>query len=315
MKTKYLYAFLGIFLMVFSACSDNDTTEAGVGRLTIQLTDAPFPLDLISEANVTIYKIEARQKYDSDEENSTMEEGENMDDDSDDMHDGNAIVVLMEEEMNVNLLDLTNGITETLVNTEIPAGTYDQLRVYAKGINVVMNDEEGTTYDLKVPSGEQSGIKIKIKPAITIAGGLSADLLLDFDVSRSFVPRGNIRDMSKFNGFIFKPVIKVSNMATAGTLAGVVTDMADGTALAGAQITVSQNGEEITSSFTDETGAYMIMGLDPGEYDVFASLELPTSEEEDAPTELYASPEESILIVVGNKTVRNFELDLTMPEL
>jgi uncharacterized surface anchored protein len=314
MKTNYLYAFLGILLIVFTGCSDNDATENGVGRLSIQLTDAPFPLDLISEANVTIYKIEARQKNDT-EYDSSMEEGENMDDDSEDMHNGNAIVVLMEEQISVNLLDLTNGVTELLVDTEIPAGTYDQLRVYAKGINVVMNDEEGTTYDLKIPSGEQSGIKIKIKPALTIVGGLSADLLLDFDVSRSFVPRGNIRNMSKFNGFIFKPVIKVSNMATAGTLAGVVTDMADGTVLEGAQITVSQNGEEITSSFTDETGAYMIMGLDPGDYDVFASIELPTSEEEDAPTELYASPEESISIVVGNKTVRNFELDLTMPEL
>ena len=312
MKTNYLYAFLGILLIVFTGCSDNDATENGVGRLSIQLTDAPFPLDLISEANVTIYKIEARQKNDT-EYDSSMEEGENMDDDSEDMHNGNAIVVLMEEQISVNLLDLTNGVTELLVDTEIPAGTYDQLRVYAKGINVVMNDEEGTTYDLKIPSGEQSGIKIKIKPALTIVGGLSADLLLDFDVSRSFVPRGNIRDMSKFNGFIFKPVIKVSNLATAGTMAGVVTDKEDGAALAGATITVSQNDEIITTSLTDDTGAYMIMGLDPGEYVVFASLELPSSEEEDAPLELYASPEESIMIVVGNKTIMNFEVDLTTP--
>jgi hypothetical protein len=312
MKTTYLYAFLGILLMVFTGCTDNETTEAGVGRLTIQLTDAPFPLDLISEANVTIYKIEARQKNDT-ENDSSMEDEETMNDESEDMHDGNAIVVLMEEEISVNLLDLTNGMTESLVDTEIPAGTYDQLRVYAKGINVVMNDEEGTTYDLKIPSGEQSGIKIKIKPALTIVGGLSADLLLDFDVSRSFVPRGNIRDMSKFNGFIFKPVIKVSNLATAGTMAGVVTDKEDGAALAGATITVSQNDEIITTSLTDDTGAYMIMGLDPGEYVVFASLELPSSEEEDAPLELYASPEESIMIVVGNKTIMNFEVDLTTP--
>jgi uncharacterized surface anchored protein len=312
MKTAYLYAFLGILLMVFTGCTDNETTEASVGRLTIQLTDAPFPLDLISEANVTIYKIEARQKGDAEYDSSMADEG-NMENESEDMHDGSGIVVLMEEEISVNLLDLTNGVTESLVDREIPAGTYDQLRVYAKGINVVMNDEAGTTYDLKIPSGEQSGIKINIKPALTIAGGLSADLLLDFDVSRSFVPRGNIRDMSKFNGFIFKPVIKVSNLSTAGTLAGVVTDKEDGAALAGATITVSQNDEIITTSLTDDTGAYMIMGLDPGEYVVFASLELPSSEEEDAPIELFASAEESIMIVVGNKTVWNFEIDLTTP--
>ncbi len=277
MKTKYLYAFLGILFMVFTGCTDNDATENGVGRLTIQLTDAPFPLDLISEANVTIYKIEARQKDDT-EDDSSMEDEDNMENESDDMHDGSSFVVLMDEEMTINLLDLINGVTETLVDREIHAGTYDQVRVYAKGINVVMNDEDRTTYDLKVPGGEQSGIKIKIKPALTIEGGLSADLLLDFDVSRSFVPRGNIRDMSKFNGFIFKPVIKVSNLATAGTLAGVVTSEADGTVLAGAQITVSQKDQDgeieiITTSLTDDTGAYMIMGLASGIYDVTADLE------------------------------------------
>jgi uncharacterized surface anchored protein len=299
MKTKYLYAFLGIFLMVFTGCSDSEATEVGVGRLTIQLTDAPFPLDLISEANVTIYKIEARQKGDTENDLSMEDEG-TMEDESEDMHDGNAIVVLMEEDITINLLYLTNGVTESLVDREILAGTYDQLRVYAKGINVVMNDEEGTTYDLKVPSGEQSGIKIKIKPALTIAGGLSADLLLDFDVSRSFVPRGNIRDMSKFNGFIFKPVIKVSNLSTAGTLAGVVTDKEDGAALVGATITVSQNDEIITTSLTDDTGAYMIMGLDPGDYEVTAALDLYDT-----------STVGPIEIVVGNKTVLNFELSLT----
>jgi len=296
MKTKYLYALLGLFLIVFIGCTDNDATENGVGRLTIQLTDAPFPLDLISEANVTIYKIEARQKDDT-EDDSFMENEGNMEDESEDMHDGTSIVVLMEEEMTINLLDLTNGVTENLVNTEIPAGTYDQVRVYAKGINVVMNDDEGTTYDLKVPSGEQSGIKIKIKPALTIAGGLSSDLLLDFDVSRSFVPRGNIRDMSKFNGFNFKPVIKVSNMATAGTLAGVVTSSADGTALEGVQVTVSRDGEEITSSFTDETGAYMIMGLDSGIYDVTADID-----------GFDPKTEAGIEIFASNKTIIDFSL-------
>lgn len=305
MKTKYINAILGLFLFVFAGCTENNATETGVGRLTIQLTDAPFPLELISEANVTIYKIEARQKDNSEEEDSTMEEGESMGDETEDMDSDNSFVVLMEEETNINLLTLTNGVTETLVNTEIPAGTYDQLRVYAKGINVVLNDEDATTYDLKSPSGEQSGIKILIKPALEIVGGLSADLLLDFDVSRSFVPRGNIRDMSKFNGFNFKPVIKVSNMATAGTLYGAVntieaeTETETAVALEGVQISVSQDGEVITTSFTDSTGAYMIMGLDAGIYDVMAELEGYDSQSA-----------EGVEIVAGNKTFLNFELVL-----
>ncbi len=53
---------------------------------------------------------------------------------------------------------------------------------------------------------------------------------------------------------------------------------------------------------TDDTGAYMIMGLDPGDYEVTAALDLYDT-----------SAVETINIVVGNKTVWNFELDLTNP--
>src|SRR5690606_40644847 len=133
------------------------------------LTDAPFPHDLVVEANVTIFKIDARNIA---MESDTETEGEMADE------TGSLFTVLMEQEIEVNLLNLTNGITETLVDTEVPNGTYDLVRVYVKGINVVLTD--GTTYDLKVPSGEQTGIIIFIKPGITVAGNLCTDLLLIF---------------------------------------------------------------------------------------------------------------------------------------
>jgi hypothetical protein len=107
----------------------------------------------VAEANVTIFKIDARNK----------------DEETDD-----SFVVLMEQEIKVNLLELTNGITETLVDTEVPVGMYDLVRVYVKGVNVVLTD--GTSYNLDVPSGEQTGIKLFIKPGLTVNGRLSADL-------------------------------------------------------------------------------------------------------------------------------------------
>jgi hypothetical protein len=238
---------------------------------------------MVAEANVTIFKIVARQKG----------EGSEMESSNDDKY-----VVLMEEEIEVNLLELTNGVTEMLLDTEIPAGSYDLIRVYVKGVNVVLNDEMSSTYDLKVPSGEQSGIKVFIKPDLVITSGLSADVLLDFDVSRSFIPRGNIRNAVSFNGFNFKPVIKVSNLTTAGTLYGEVTTM-DGVT-AGVEITVYQDGELVTASSTDETGGYMIMGLDAGIYDVTAALE-----------GYDTITAEGIVITSGNKSSLNFELLLT----
>ncbi len=293
MKTNYLSILIGLFVLLVTGCADNNEPASEFGTIQIQLTDAPFPHDMVAEANVTIFKIEARQKgedSDMDGEDSGMEDDNDMDDTNDDNY-----VVLMEEEIDVNLLELTNGVSEMLLDTEIPAGSYDLFRVYVKGINVVLNDEQSSKYDLKVPSGEQSGIKVFIKPDLVITGGLSADLLFDFDVSRSFIPRGNIRKMDSFNGFNFKPVIKVSNLTTTGTLYGMASTE-EGEA-SGVEITVSQDGEIITTSSTDASGGYMIMGLEEGMYDIKAEL-----------VDFEAITAEGVVITAGNKTRLDFEL-------
>lgn len=292
MKLKYLFSLIS-FLALLIGCADNDSAETGYGKLTIELTDAPFPHELIAEANVTIYKVEARKKSEENEDTDSETSEEETEDGS--------YVVLMEEELQVNLLTLTNGVTETLVDIEIPAGSYDLFRVYMKGVNVVLNDEAATTFDLKVPSGEQSGLKIFVEPALVVTSGLSSDLLFDFDVCRSFVARGNIKN-SSFNGFNFKPVIKVSNLTTAGTLFGEITtmDMEASVPLEGVQVSILQGEEVITTTLTDLSGGYMVMGLDAGTYDIVVEIA-------DYDTQTI----EGITITAGNKTQQDFELVLS----
>jgi len=283
MRIKFFTIILLASFAMFIGCSDGDDTSSDTGKMTIQLTDAPFPHDLVAEANVTIFKIDARNK---DMEPDTTMEGEMTNE------NGSSFVVLMEQEIQVNLLDLTNGVTENLVDTEVPMGTYDLVRVYVKGINIVLTD--ATTYNLKVPSGEQTGIKVFIKPGLTITGGLSADLLLDFDVSKSFVVKGNSNDLAGITGFNFKPVIKACNLSTAGSLAGIVTTLQEEIAvgLEGAQVSVFAADTLNTTTFTDETGAYMVMGLLAGSYEVGVELEGYVSQEV-----------ENVEIIAANKTV------------
>jgi hypothetical protein len=287
MKIKLLSSFIILALLFFSGCSEDLNTEESMGRLTVHLTDAPFPYDLISEANVTIFKVEARYKGD------TMEGDENKDD------DGNSFIILMEEERDFNLLNLTNGITETLVDIDVPAGSYDLIRIYVKGVNVVLKD--GSIFDLKVPSGEQTGIKVFIKPSIVVSGELSSDLLLDFDVGRSFIPKGNIKNISGINGFNFKPVIKASNMSFAGTLSGLVSTIMDGEiiGLENATVSVFETGtsEPIMTVPTYEDGNYTVMGLNAGSYDVMVELEGYESQ-----------TVEEVTIVAGNKIFQDFDL-------
>ncbi len=292
MKIK-LFTIALFVVTVLVSCTDNDDKNSDYGRLSVNLTDAPFPHDLVAEANVTIFKIDARYKGHMDI-NSEVEDNS---DSSMTTEEKSSFVVLMEDEMEVNLLELTNGVTKNLVDLDVPVGIYDLVRVYVKGVNVVLTD--GSTFDLKVPSGEQTGIKIFIKPGLVVEGGLSADLLLDFDVSKSFVAKGGGSKFENITGFNFKPVIKACNMSTAGTLAGKVTTLQEEVAvgLEGAQVAVFAADTLNTTTFTDADGKYMVMGLMAGSYDV--------------EVELSAYQKESVTdieIVAGNTTSQDFIL-------
>ncbi len=246
-KSIVKFVLIGAFVAsgFFAGCSKDDADSSGqTGKIKIQLTDAPFPSDLVEEANVTISKIEVRKSSE---------------------HTGSPFVTLSEEEMSFNLLELTNGITDSLINMEIDTGSYDLMRLYVSDASIKLSD--GTVFDLKVPSGAQSGIKVFFNPEITVAGGLTTELLLDFDVSKSFVAKGSLDSADGIKGFNFSPVIKAANMSTAGRLTGVVADT-DTLAVSGAQVSILASDTTYTTSFTDENGEYAVLGIDAGTYDV-----------------------------------------------
>ncbi|MCQ0111397.1 Carboxypeptidase regulatory-like domain-containing protein [Zhouia amylolytica] len=290
-----------LVLMVSTAfltsCSDNND-QASTGTMAVHMTDAPFPYEMVAEANVTITKIEAR--------NTSIEEGTEEGAEEEGMETSSSpFVVLMEEEVTLNLLELTNGVTETLANVEIPTGTYDLVRVYIKEAGVVLTD--GTPYTLKVPSGASSGLKIFLEPGITVSGGLTSDLLLDFDISQSFVPVGDVNAAEGITSFNFNPVIKASNLSTAGTLTGAVTTIETTTegdtvtetavGLEGATITILNGEEIVTSAIAGAEGAYTVLGLDAGTYTVMVEIDGYT-----------AQTVEGVEVVAANQTTQNFEL-------
>ncbi|RRQ48108.1 DUF4382 domain-containing protein [Maribacter algicola] len=266
MKTNLFFTLLACTLFLATSCSDDSPNMDGTGRLRVQMVDAPFPFDQVAEANVTVFKIDARLKEGtrvSDDDQSLVEDSEEL---------SSPFIVLMEEEIPLNLLTLVNGTTANMANLDVPAGTYDLVRVYVKGVNVVLKD--GTEYELKVPSGDQTGIKVFINPGLTVVGGLSADLLLDFDVSKSFVAKGNTKIAGGINGFNFKPVIKASNISKAGTLKGNVSTLVEETPLGleGALVEIFNETDTLTT-FSDIDGNYMIMGIPAGSYRTTAGLE------------------------------------------
>jgi hypothetical protein len=276
MKKLFFTIFTASVILLLSACSETIINENNdPGRLIVKVTDAPFPISSVESATVTITKVEIRKVCDS-------------------ICDGNPYSVIWEDTATFNLLELRNGIVEELLNIEIPQGEYDLIRLYVDEASLMIKDQP-EPFSVKVPSGQQTGIKIFIKPGLIIDGGLTSEVLLDFDLSRSFVMRGNLNHPGKINGFIFKPVIRAVNNTTAGRIEGFVTDTSK-VKLANAAVWVKQD-TIISTAFTDTLGHYALIGLPSGSYSIFAA-------KANYDTVKY----EGIKVLSGNRTIQNFVL-------
>ena len=105
--------------------------------------------------------------------------------------------------------------------------------------------------------------------------GLTTDLLLDFDVSRSFIARTNPEANMGIAGFLFNPYINVSDNGISGSLTGTVTANHENkiSRIPGAQILVYSGDSIYTTTFTDVSGMYTVLGLKPGIYRLEALYE------------------------------------------
>ena len=183
----------------------------------------------------------------------------------------------------VNLLDLQGAATAALARADIEAGTYTQLRLIVESASVTLApgyefNGGGNSRPLTVPSGAQTGIKLNLR-AEDGAGGLEIApgemaLVLDFDVSRSFVIQGNPETPAGINGVHFQPTLRVIVRDVAGTVSGSVSS--DVAAIEGVVVTAEPVDGTVLEPFqtgaatavTDAEGAYTIFFLVPGDYEV-----------------------------------------------
>lgn len=271
MKKRAIILITAALVLVTGACNKTGTDD-GMGRVVLKVTDAPFDISNIESALVTITKVELRKAGDG-------------------ISDGNPFITLSEDTVTLDLIDLRNGVTETLLDMEIPTGTYDLVRLYVDEAGLKLKDSE-EIHRVKVPSGSQTGIKIFLRPALEVSEGNLEEVLLDIDLSRSFILRGN---PAHNNGFIFKPVIRAANMAKAGCIRGMVTDTA-GVKVKEATVWVEKD-TVLATAFTDTLGYYAIIGVPAGEWSVSAT-------KEGYDTVRY----DGVIVMAGNKTVQNFIL-------
>jgi hypothetical protein len=258
MKTKLLLAAFAAVLVILSACeqTENDPllTGEGKGMVVVKITDAPFPVDLVEEALVTIDRIELKK--------DTV---------NDDDSDNDSVFVVFEKDTTIDLLQLSNGVTAIMSKLEIPVGIYTEVRLHVVEASLKIKEVD-EPYNLKIPSGTSSGIKLKIRPALEVKEGEETELLLDFDVSRSFKVIGNDHGKKGIKGFIFKPVVRAACVLKTGRLEGIVTD-SEALKLSDAWVTLLSGTDTIASSKTTQGGFYAIIGIPKGDYSVACTKE------------------------------------------
>jgi len=128
--------------------------------------------------------------------------------------------------------------------------------------------------------------------------GSFAEVLFDFDVSCSFVMRGNINHLGKgkIDGFIFKPVVRaIAHVQTeSGEINGVVTGDEENP-IENAMLTLISGEDTITSARTGEEGFYAMLGILPGDYNLVCEKDTQTAEAE-------------VTVEKGKVSVKNFIL-------
>jgi len=238
------------------ACSDSGLSglDSTVGRVVVKLTDAPFLSDSVASVDVFVVRVDGRIGATDDAEANT------------DVEDGSASGwhTLASPNALYNLLSLQNGATATLGSATLTAGSYNGLRLIIDPNQSSITLKNGkkltntSSPSVTFPSASRSGLKILLSKPLTVVGGTTTNLLVDFDVNDSFVMRGNSIEQ---NGLLFKPVIRgsVTDAATVNATIRLANagnnplDLLQGTSILGGSGNVAFGASSACSSVNAAT--------------------------------------------------------------
>jgi len=213
-------------ILLGAGCSSQPNTVE-LGTMSISMTDAPAAFDAV---NLVINEVSARIDADGSE----------------------GWEVLSAEPGTFDLLQLRNGVFAGLAVGSLPAGTYTEIRLMiGEGSNVVV---DGVAHPLILPSGKQSGLKLKGE--FEVPPGGTQEIELDFDAERSISQNGA-------GDWMLNPVVRALPATASGALGGQISPQNTV-----ADVIVMQGGATIGSGQTGSDGRFQVSVLPPGIYDV-----------------------------------------------
>ena len=240
MKNMRLFPLACAALLSLAGCS-KDSENANSSKLEVRLTDAPGDFRSVV---LDVRQVEVHLK----EEN-----------------DPNGWKTLSFTPQAIDVLQYVNGRSALLVSEDFAPGDLKEIRLILGPDSYVIG-RDGQRYELKTPSGQSSGVKLKLDKA-TLRQRETFQLLLDFDVAKSIVERGNWDpSKDKKERYLLKPVIRVVAQDLRGGLRGTVTPAAALPQILAIRAGIL--GPDTVSTAADASGAYRIDGLAAGTYRV-----------------------------------------------
>jgi len=246
-------------LMFIVGCSSGGAqAPGGTGTLSIEVTDAPIDHSMVEQATIWVTTVRVHGESEADGGFRTI-------------YDGSPV--------ELDLLELRNGLRHALVRADLPVGSYGQMRlVISRAFLRLTNGVEYQTEDgtIRLTSQDTSGFKVHFDPPVQISRGLTSSILLDVDLTKTFKPiPGN--DPMNADRFHLAPVIRVANLDQTGDIQGLV-QRDDGTGnligVGGATVFIMAPGgvpeDAIATTATEDNGSFAVIGLEPGTFDVFA---------------------------------------------
>ncbi len=248
-----------------SACSSGGSggsQQAASATLRLEATDAPFDHAMVERAEIVFDRILVHRRADGESGFDTLYEG---------------------APVRIGLAALRNGLTRGLASGAFEPGTYRQLRLrLVDGYLKLKNGREFQTSDgtLEIGKQDQKGFKIFLDPGVTLTDGADETVLLDFDLTKTFVPVP-ANDPENARLFRLRPLIRAAVRSESGDVRGIVK--IDDRPAPDAVLHILSPGEVDTSqslatTATDADGSAAILGLEDGAYDLITVFEGRASE-------------------------------------
>ena len=223
---KLFFSFIALSFITFMACSKDNTASP---TLELRLIDGPANYQAV---NIDIQSAEVHVNKDTGSSSGWQP--------------------LSIRTGIFNILALTNGLDTLLGLTTLPVGDISEIRLKLGTNNTVKVN--GQIYNLVIPSGGESGLKLKFEKKLI--AGVSYVVTLDFDAAKSIKEEKN-------NQFKLRPTLRVITEANNGSIRGEIAP-----ASCKSIVYALSGSDTVASTYPSSLGKFVLQGLNSGSYKI-----------------------------------------------